>query len=178
MSEPPPGVDNVKRDTPDIPDSEEIRELKHSVRIHLLIMAGPSPQLCAFLVKTIDFIEDVDIDRCRNEMLALSFHIVEAIGIHIQRSIDVRAAKVSGMPEHVKRRSDEILVIIGKSRGISDKIAAKNAVLRAMAEALDALGSFMKTTYPTIFDSKGNQLNNFEAAAGAVAQPLTTETVE
>ena len=97
------------------PDSEEIRELKHSIRIHLLIMAGPSPQLCAFLVKTVDFIEDTDFDRRRNEMLALSFHIVEAVGIHIQKSIDVRAAKMPEMPEYVKHRGDEILVIIGKS---------------------------------------------------------------
>lgn len=178
MNAPPPGVDNVKRDIPDIPDSEEMRELKHSIRMHLLIMAGPSPQLCAFLVKTIDFIEDVDLDRRRTEMLALSFYIIEAIGIYIQKSIDVRAAKMPEMPEHVKHRGDEILVIIGKSRGIPDKIAAKNAVLRTVAEALDALGSFMKTTYPTMFDSKGNPLNNLEVTAGTVAQPFTTETIK
>ena len=43
-------------------DSPEIGELKHSIRIHVLIMAGPSQQLCAFLVKVIDLVEDVDID--------------------------------------------------------------------------------------------------------------------
>lgn len=160
------------------PDSEEIYELKHSIRIHLLIMAGPSQQLCAFLIKTIDFIEDTDLSRRRNEMLALSFHIIEAVGIHVQKSIDLRAAKAPEMPDHVKRRGDEILVIIGKSRGLPDKIVAKNAVLRTIAEALDALGSFMKSTYPTLFDSKGNPLNNFEATVGAVAQPLTELTDE
>lgn len=164
-----------------ITESEEVRELKHSIRTHLLIMAGPSQQLCAFLVKTVDFIEDTDLPRRKTEMLGLAFNIIEAIGIHVQKHIDTQASKAveqgRELPQSVKNRGNEILVVIGKSRSISDKIAAKGAVLKAMAEAMDALGVFMKATYPTIFDSKGNPLNN-RYETGLVAQPLQAPSDE
>lgn len=140
-------------------------------------MAGPSQQLCAFLIKVVDFFEDEDQERRKQEMVALSFHIVEAIAIFVQQQIDVRAQRAEStgnpMPEQVRKCSDEILVIVGKSRGLANKIEAKNNVLKTVGGALDKLGSFMKATYPTIFDSNGDQLNNFEASGQA--QPLNEQ---
>lgn len=161
-------------------DSPEIGELKHSIRIHLLIMAGPSQQLCAFLVKVIDLVEDTDIPRRQAETLQLSFNITEAIAIHVQQAIDARdkVSKQKGnpMPENIRKHADEIMIAVGRARSHMDKVEAKNSVLQAVAKALDALGSFTKAVYPTLFDSAGNKLNNLEKSTSDVvtaAGPLT-----
>lgn len=140
-----------------------INELKHSIKIHLLIMSGPSQQLCVFLMKLIDLIEDTDIDRVNAETAQLSFSIIESVAIHIQNAIDTRYSSSKDdnkMPEHIRRHADEIIVAVGKSRSHMNKIEAKNSVLSAVAKALDALSSFTGAVYPTLFDSAGNQLNN------------------
>jgi hypothetical protein len=159
-------------------DSVEIIELKHSIRIHLLIMAGPSQQLCAFLVKLIDLVEDIDIPRRKTEALQLAFSITEAIALHVQQAIDARdrlsKQTDQNMPESVRRHADEIMIAVGKARGHTNKIEAKNSILVAVGKALDALESFTKGVYPTIFDSAGNRLNNHQKrpaniAAGPIA---------
>lgn len=161
-------------------DSMEIGELKHSIRIHLLIMAGPSKQLCAFLVKTIDLVEDTDIVRRKTETLQLAFAMTEAIAIHVQQGIDARdkVAKDKGnpMPENVRKQADEIMIAVGRARSHPNKVEAKNAILQAIAKSLDSLSSFTKALYPTIFDSAGNKLNNLDKdAASGSAGPLTVE---
>ena len=161
-------------------DSPEIGELKHSIRIHLLIMAGPSQQLCAFLVKVIDFVEDTDIERRRSETLQLAFNITEAIAIHVQQAIDGRnkISKEKGNPmsENIRKHADEIMIAVGKARSHSNKVEAKNSILQTIAKALDALGTFTKAIYPTIFDSAGNKLNNFDKSVlDGKAGPLTID---
>jgi hypothetical protein len=161
-------------------DSAEIAELKHSIRTHLLIMAGPSQQLCAFLVKVIDLVEDEDLPRRKAETLQLAFNITEAIALHVQQAIDARnrVSKEAGnpMPENVRRHADEIMVAVGKARSHPNKIEAKNSILAAIGKGLDSLGTFTKAVYPTIFDSAGNKLNNHDKKpADAAAGPVTVE---
>lgn len=139
-----------------------LEELKHSIRMHLLIMQGPTPQLAVFAVKLIDFLEDDDVGRKNAEMAKLSFVIVEALVIHIQQSIDAKAqqAVIKGhiFPPHIQHRSDNLLVVLGKSRGLPDKIIAKNALLWEMAEALRSLSDYTRAKYPTLTDISGNPL--------------------
>lgn len=158
------------------PDTAWINELKHSIRAHLLIMAGPSQQLCAFLVKTIDLVEDDNAERRQQETMALAFNIIEAVAIHVQQAIDARAKiareKSNPMPENIRAYSDQILIALGKARGHTDKSAAKTAILAAVGKALDALGTFTGAVYPTLFDIGGNKLNNFNVSPEEQAGPL------
>jgi hypothetical protein len=148
--------------------SNSLLELKHSIKIHMLIMAGPSQQLCAFLIKTIDLLEDEDQDRKQQETLQLAFNIIEAVAIHVQQSIDSRAKqakeKSNPMPEHIRINSDNILITLGRARGHDDKRAAKNAILASIAKALDDLSTFTGSGYPVIFDADGNILSQRSAA--------------
>jgi hypothetical protein len=164
---------------PKVETSAEIEELKHSIRIHLLIMAGPSQQLCAYLIKVIDLVEDTDIPRRKTETLQLAFSIVEAVAIHTQQAIDARnqvsKQKNNPMPEAVYRYADELLVVVGQARSHPDKIEAKNSVLAVVGKALDALGTFTGSTYPTVFDSAGNRLNNHEKKQSDAAGPVTID---
>ena len=153
-----------------MPDSPQIDELKHSIKAHLLINGGPSQQLCAFLVKVIDLVEDDHADRKKNETISLAFNIIEAVGLHVQQAIDARhQVSVKSnveMPDNIRKHSDEILIAIGKARGFEDKSKAKTCILSAVGKALDALGTFTKAVYPTLFDIEGNKLNNHEIKNG------------
>lgn len=139
-----------------------LEEIKHSVRTHLVIMQGPTPELAVFLVKLIDFLEDQDSARRRSEMGKLAFAIVEAVALHVQKSIDSRAqqavAKGQQFPKYIQDKSDNLLVIVGKSRGLPDKIAGKSAILKEIAEALRSLSTYTKARYPDITDLAGNIL--------------------
>lgn len=151
-------------------DSQEVNELKHSIKAHLLINGGPSQQLCAFLVKVIDLVEDSDQGRKKSETLSLAFSVVEAVGLHVQQAIDARhqVSQKSNqvMPDNIRKHSDEILIAIGKARGFDDKSKAKTCILSAVGKSLDALGTFTKAIYPTLFDIDGNKLNNHGVKAG------------
>jgi hypothetical protein len=146
-------------------------ELRHSIHLHLLIMNGPTQQLAVFLAKVLDFIPDPN-DRqhdlvitpdvmaaTEEEIKVLAFSIVEALALHIQRSVDDRAvrAQQSGnqFPMSVRQKGDEILVVVGKTRSSEDPIVAKNAVLKAMADALHALSSVTRAKYPGIRTARG-----------------------
>ncbi len=139
-----------------------LKELKHSIRTHLMIMAGPSQQLCAYLTKLLDFFEDADAERRNKESNALSFAIIEGVALFVQNSIDERGEKAKALgqefPQSIRKASDNIMILVGQSRSLEDKIVAKYAVLRAMAEALRALSSFTKAAYPELFDSAGHPL--------------------
>ena len=147
---------------PGFVDQTALRELKHAIRMHLTIMAGPSQQLCSFLIKTIDFFEDSNEARRNREMLSLSFHIIEGLALFVQQSVDERAAKAKAMgqefPYRIQLASDNILIMVGKSRSLDDRIAAKYAVLRSVADALRELSTFTKAVYPRIVDASGNVL--------------------
>jgi hypothetical protein len=143
-------------------DKDLLEELKHSIKTHLVIMNGPSQQLCVFLIKLIDLLEDQEPIRKRKEMEALIFAIVEAVALHVQDSVDVRgrqaAARGQTFPVHIQHQANNLLVIVGKSRGLPEKLVAKIAVLREVADTLRALSSFTKAKYPDITDVAGNIL--------------------
>lgn len=146
----------------DFVDEHALRELKHSVRMHVLIMGGPTQQLCAFLLKTIDFFEDNNPVRRNQEVLSLSFSIIEGVALFVQKSVDERADKAKSMgqefPHRIRLASDNILIMVGKSRNLENIIAAKYAVLKSVADALRELGAFTKAVYPQIIDANGNVL--------------------
>lgn len=139
-----------------------LEELKHSIRIHLMVMGGATSQLAVFLVKLIDLIEDADPVRKNEETAKLAFALVEATALHVQQSVDARAAQAitrrQPFPTSLQAKSDNLLIIIGKSRGLPDKIVAKNAVLKEVAETLRALSNYTKARYPDMTDVSGNIL--------------------
>lgn len=132
-----------------------ILELKHSIRTHMMMLGGPSPQLSVFLLKVVDFLEDADETRRNSEMANLAFAIVEAVALHVQQSVDAKSKKDSELPKHISSKSDGLLVIIGKSRGLPDKIQAKEAVLKEVAEVLRSLSTYTKGKYPEITTASG-----------------------
>ena len=139
-----------------------IEELKHSIRTHIIIMNGVSDQLCAYLLKLIDFMTDNDTARRDKEVAHLSYSIVEAASLYISGTIDSFADKYSGegkeFPEDVKQKSDSVLIEIGKWRSSQDKISAKNAVLAAAASTLNAFSASTGTQYPQLVDINGTPL--------------------
>ncbi len=139
-----------------------LEELKHSIRTHLAIMQGPSPQLTVFLIKLVDFLEDKDETRRKTEMAKLAFAIVEAVALFVQGSIDQRAAQAATkghqFPQSVQVKSDNLMVVVGKARQLPDKIIAKGALLKEIAEALRSLSTYTKARYPDITDVMGNIL--------------------
>lgn len=154
--------------------TESLAELKHSIYTHVLLQGGPSPQLSVFMVKLLDMIDDLYealgneankqacLDRVEKECADISFHVIESLAIWLQRSIDDRknkaTAKNEKFPDNITANADQLLVLVGRSRGLPDKRAAKNAVLRGIADTLRALQSFTKSTYPEIRDLKSNLL--------------------
>jgi len=155
-------LDNALGPSPNFIEERILKELKHSVRTHLVMMNGPTQQLTTFLIKVVDFLEDSNIQRRNTEALNLSYSIIEGVALYVQRSIDERSDKAKAMgqtfPVGINLASDNILVLIGKSRNLDDRIAAKSAVLRVVAEALRELSTFTRAVYPDIFDSNGNIL--------------------
>lgn len=139
-----------------------LAELKHSIRIHALVMQGPTPELAVYLIKVIDFLEDTDQTRREAEMAALSYKLIESVALHIQRSIDDRLRKLAAegkpVPLQVQVRGDHLLVVVGQTRNLPDRIVAKNAVLKEVAECLRALAAHTGSKYPDITDSVGRIL--------------------
>jgi hypothetical protein len=149
-------------------------QLRHSVHLHMMIMNGPTQQLAVFLAKALDFMPDYDdptqellytpeaLASVDAEMKVLAFSIVEAVALHIQRSVDDRAARAQQrgdkFPVAVRQKGDDILVVLGKNRSTEDQIAAKDTVLKAIAEALRALATVTRAKYPEIRNASGNVL--------------------
>lgn len=147
---------------PNFVNKESLEELKHSIRTHVLIMNGPSQQLCVYLTKLIDILELSDESGRNKELDQLSYSIIEGISLFVQSSIDQRVEKGRSIgqdvPANVRSSSDNIMVAIGKSRGLEDKKAAKLSVLKSMSDALKALSGFTKSVYPDIIDVNGNAI--------------------
>lgn len=141
-------------------DKEILEELKHSIRIHLLLMQGPTQQLCAMLLKLLDIMGDSDQVRRNNEAMDLAFNIVEGTALYVQRFIDDKAEKFKedSSAKNFKSYGDKILIAVGWSRQSTDKKLAKMEILKSVAEALRALGSFTDSKYPDIYDSNGIKL--------------------
>jgi|CXWL01.1.fsa_nt_gi hypothetical protein len=139
-------------------------ELKHSIKTHLMVMAGPTPQLAVFLLKTLDWFDEPPVGQSGRdqEMTNLAFTIVEAIGLFVHASVDKRNEQAKQnqqtFPPRITQASDNILVVVGKCRGLDDKIAAKNAVLGAISASLKELALFTKSKYPAITDSQMHEL--------------------
>lgn len=154
--------------------TDSLAELKHSIYMHVLLQGGPSPQLSVFLVKLLDLIDDFYValnneqeqeqrlERIEQECGVLSFHIIESLALWLQQAIDVEKvkAKTRGeiFPISAASHGDQLLILVGKSRSLPDKKAAKSAVLRGIAEAFRALQSYTKDKYPEIRDIKNNVL--------------------
>lgn len=140
-------------------DQKSLEELKHSIRLHALMMNGPSQTLCAYLIKLIDILEDSDVERRNKELNILSYSIVEGMALFVQSSVDQRIekAKASGIAvqDSVRISSDAIIIAIGQSRGLADKIQAKSNVLKVVSDALKALSVLTKAVYPEITDVNG-----------------------
>lgn len=139
---------------------DAIDELKHSIRIHLLLMQGPTQQLCAMLLKLLDIMEDSDSERRNREANELAFNIIEGVALYVQRFIDDKAekAKAAGATYSYKSSGDKILVMIGMSRQVTDKRTAKLQVLKSIADALKDLSNTTDSKYPDIYDCNGVKL--------------------
>ena len=129
-------------------------ELKNSIRTHVTVFGGPSVQLSAYLIKVIDFLDETDACRRDGEMLAMAFSLVESVAIRVHESIDGITVK-RDLPQAMREKSDGLLVIVGKSRSLPDKVAAKYAVLRELAEVLKTLSEHTKIKYPDIITADG-----------------------
>jgi hypothetical protein len=135
-----------------------MNEVKHSIRMHVLLMNGATAELAVFLMKMIDLYEDDDLGRRTTEANTLAYIMVESMALHVQRQVDSKAHKDENFPKHVMSQSDGLLVMIGKSRGLPDKIAAKYAVLSEIAAVLRALGTYTKAKYPEFTTASGQVL--------------------
>ena len=151
-------------------DKSALDELKHSIKVHMILSAKPTEQLCVFLLKVVDAFETNDKEVRDSEMANLSFTIVEGIATFIHKSIDERIQKSkaikSPFPQAVSHQCDEILILIGKGRQVisdvnstfKDKQNAKNVVLKGIANALRALATQTKAVYPDLYDSSSIML--------------------
>lgn len=134
-------------------------ELKHSIRLYLLVMNGPTQQLCLYLLKCVDFIDDTEAIKEKyastsQEMFNLSYSIIEGMSVYIHRHID-DLLKENKLPKKIQPEADEILIMIGKTRSLDDKVAAKDALLSSVAKALRAVTNTNGTKYPQITNSNG-----------------------
>lgn len=155
-------VEHIQPPQPVLKKNQMLEELKHSILLHRILMGGSSKQLAAYLVKLIDFLEDPDHAHRDAEMGRLAFSMVEGLAVFVQQSIDDRAQRALAQnitfPSRIKQAGDNLLVVIGRTRSAADSIEAKNAVLRAIANALRELSVFTKATYPTITTSTRQEL--------------------
>ncbi len=134
-----------------------LEELKHSIRVYLLITRSPSPQLATFLMKIVDFLDDEDQERRRREMGKLALHIVVGSVLLVQKLMQHQMESAADDPP-LRLRCDELIVAIGKTRRMDDPIAAKNFLLKTMADGLRELSGRSKITFPAIADCAGNPL--------------------
>jgi len=152
-----------------------LAELKHSIMMHMRMHAGVSQQLAVFLIKMLDYVDELyealrqepserekTLNKVKTNMENLAYVVIESVGMFVQQSIDDRKNRAENLkqefPNHVSRLSDEILIVIGKTRGLPDKISAKNAVLQVTANALRGLSGYTSAKYPSITDSNNIEL--------------------
>jgi hypothetical protein len=140
-------------------DPEAFKELKHSIRVHMIIANGPSSKLCEYLLKLLDMFDDADKNVRDKETFELAFAIVEAVALNVHRSIDERYERAKNLrqpfPADLRAVNDNIMVHVGKLRSSDDKVTAKNIVLKATAEALRKLSAYTQAAYPDIYNADG-----------------------
>lgn len=141
---------------------QAVEELKHAIRTHVVLMNGVSDQLGAYLLKLIDFLTDNNEERRLKEIGQLAYNISEAVSLYVSGIIDSHInrheAEKRPVSYDLKRKNDEVLVEIGKWRSDPDKLAAKNAVLAAMAKALNMFSAETGMQYPQLVDVNGAPL--------------------
>lgn len=143
-----------------------LAELQHSVYTHVMVQGGPSPQLCVFLTKLLDFMNDLYaaaryqertkeyLERVDQEVQALSFHIIESLAVWLATSLDDEKFQL-----HLRNQGRQLLVLLAKVRQLQDKISAKNVLLRAIADVIRSLkAANPKLAYPDVKDAKNNIL--------------------
>lgn len=139
--------------------NKALHELKHSIRLYLLVMNGPTQQLCLYLLKCVDFIDEDDAVKEKHantekEMFDLSYSIIEGMSVYVHRHID-DLFKENKLPKNIQQDVDEILIMIGKTRSLDDKSVAKDALLSSVAKALRCVSNANGTKYPNITNSSG-----------------------
>lgn len=143
-----------------------LNELQHSVYTHVMVQGGPNPQLCVFLTKLLDFMDDmyaatqnpngapVRLERVETEVKALSFHIIESLAVWLATSLDDEKFQL-----HLRHQGRQLLVLIAKTKPLPDKIAAKDIILRGIADVIRSLKvANPKIAYPDVKDAKNNVL--------------------
>lgn len=131
-------------------------ELKHSVRVYLLITRSPSPQLATFLLKVLDFVDDPDPARRDAEIAKLSLHIAVGTVFIVHKMME--HVMESTKDDSLRVQSDELLVAVAKTRQIDDPIVAKSVLLVQLAAAMRILGGKAKVNLPSILDCDGKPL--------------------
>lgn len=142
-----------------------LKELKHSVYTHLILQGGPNPQLCVFLTKLLDCMDDMNAvihngrhtahaERLEQELLNLSFHIIESLAVWLANSLDEKKA-----PAHIYSKAQNLLLLTAKTRKYPDRIASKNIVLRGIADMVKTIKSNNPNIQmPDIRDAQDNIL--------------------
>jgi len=143
-----------------------LNDLQHSVYTHVMIQGGPNPQLCVFLTKLLDFMDDLyaanqsstDMDAriasVEAEVKALAFNIIESLAIWLATSVD--DPKFS---DHLQHQGRQLLILVAEARKLPDKLIAKDVVLRAIASMIRSLKvDNPKLAYPDIKDVRNNVL--------------------
>lgn len=137
-------------------------EIKHSFKTHMAMMGGPTAQLAVFAIKLVDFLEDGNQERTQQEMAQLSLSVVEALALYLEQSFQhhekLAVNEGKQFPAALTHAGTNILLMVAQAKKNPDKIAAKYGILKVMARALEDLGSYRNTKYPTITDLSGNQL--------------------
>ncbi len=131
-------------------------ELKHSVRVYLLITRSPSPQLATFLLKVLDFVDDPDPARREAEIAKLSLHITVGTVFIVHKMME--HVMESTKDNSLRVQSDELLVAVAKTRQMDDPLAAKSLLLAQLAPAIRTLGGKAKVNLPSILDCDGKPL--------------------
>lgn len=130
-----------------------VEELKHSVKLHLDMAGGPSTELCVYLVKIIDFLNEPDEDHTA-EMNKISFAIVGSLSIAVFKSV-VKRVNDSEEVSPALLKSAERLMELTKDMNPPDPIVAKNLMLDALSDVLVGLNDITGIEYPEISHAGG-----------------------
>jgi hypothetical protein len=143
-----------------------LAELQHYIYTHVMVQGGPNPQLCVFLTKLLDFMDDLyaairypertaeHLERIEQEVQALSFHIIESLAVWLATSLNDEKFQI-----HLRHQGRQLLVLVAKAKPLPDKLSAKEIVLRGIADVIRSLkAANPKLAYPDVKDAKNNVL--------------------
>ena len=162
-------------------------ELKHSIKIYLLFFGDTTKMLASYLLKVIDLIEDKDEDRKELEAADISLSLImniagllihnaaDCIKWHKQEAFNMirqHTHKATGSVEELEHayynlsrtyhRVDFLFKAkhCAENKGPRIRIIKKKELLVGMAFVLDKISALTGVTYPTIFTSDHERLNN------------------